>query len=97
MIAAADAVEAALGVVAVLAALTAVIKSGHWVYSTMKRIDDALTYVQHEMHFNGGSTMRDAVSRANRRLHRIEDALDIPHPEEEPPDEDHDDWHHPTD
>lgn len=84
---AADAVETALGVVAILAALTAVVRSLHWVYSTMKRIDDALTYVQHEMHFNGGTTMRDAVARANRRLHRIEEALDIPHPENEPADD----------
>jgi hypothetical protein len=81
---AADTVETALGVVAVLAALTAVVKSIHWVYSTMKRIDDALSYVQHEMHFNGGTTMRDAVARANRRLLRIEDALEIAHPEDEP-------------
>ena len=82
---AADVAAYAGVVVVVLAALTAIVKSLHWVYSTMKRIDDALSYVQHEMHFNGGTTMRDAVSRANRRLLRIEDALDIPHPEDEPP------------
>jgi hypothetical protein len=79
-----DIVGPALGIVAVLGALTAVIKSLHWVYATMRRIDQAMEYVQHEMHFNGGATMRDAVSRANRRLLRIEDALDIPHPEDEP-------------
>jgi len=39
----------------------------------MRRIEKAAIYVEQEMGFNGGSTIRDAVARIERRL-----GIDVP-------------------
>ena len=57
---------------AVLVALATIGKSIHWVYRWAQRIDDSLSYIEGEMRFNGGSTMRDAVKRIEQRLDEIE-------------------------
>jgi len=43
------------------------------VYRMMRRIEKAAIYVEQEMGFNGGSTIRDAVARIERRL-----GIDVP-------------------
>lgn len=59
-------------IAAVLVAIGVVGKSIHWVYRWAQRIDDSLSYIEGEMRFNGGSTMRDAVKRIEQRLDVIE-------------------------
>lgn len=39
--------------------------------------------IEHEVRTNNGSSLKDAVSRCERRLIRVEDALDLP-PTEKP-------------
>lgn len=39
--------------------------------------------IEHEVRTNNGSSLKDAVQRCERRLIRVEDALDLP-PTEEP-------------
>ena len=59
-------------VAAVLVAVGVIGKAAHWLYNWAQRIDGSLTYIQSEMSFNGGATMRDAVKRIETRLDRIE-------------------------
>lgn len=42
-----------------------------------------LAAIEHEVRTNNGSSLKDAVSRCERRLIRVEDALDLP-PTEKP-------------
>lgn len=51
-----------------LALLTGLGKVTHSVYRWMRRVEEALTYVEGEMRHNGGSTIRDAITRIDKRL-----------------------------
>lgn len=57
---------------AVLIALATIGKSAHWVYKWAQRIDDSLSYIEAEMRFNGGATLRDAVKRIEGQIGHIE-------------------------
>ena len=51
----------------VLFAICVIGRAIHWVYAWAKRIDASLTYIQGEMSFNGGASLRDE-SRETRDL-----------------------------
>lgn len=57
---------------AVLLAIAVITKSAHWLYKAAGRMEQSLSYIEGEMRFNGGSTMRDAVKRIEQRLDVIE-------------------------
>jgi len=57
---------------AVLVALGTIGKSVHWAYGFSKRIEASVNYIESEMRFNGGSTVRDAIGRIESRLAHIE-------------------------
>lgn len=59
-------------IAAVLIAVGVIGKAAHWLYRWAQRIDESLSYIEGEMRFNGGSTMRDAVKRIESRLDQIE-------------------------
>ena len=60
--------EYAAAAVAVLAATAALARVIWLVYRWARRIEGAITYVESEMKFNGGSTMRDSLLRIEREL-----------------------------
>jgi len=64
--------EYPITIAAVLTAAAAIGKAAHWVYRWMKRLDGSLAYIEKEMRFNGGTTMRDALKRIESRLTDIE-------------------------
>lgn len=41
----------------------------------LAEIREALTYVQRELSFNGGSSMRDAIQRIDIQVRRLDDRL----------------------
>jgi len=51
------------------------IKVGLGFYRWTRRIEASIGYVEAEMRFNGGSTIRDAVARIERRQSHIEQSL----------------------
>ena len=57
---------------AVLVAIGTIGKSIHWVYGFSKRIEASVNYIESEMRFNGGATVRDAIGRIEVRLAHIE-------------------------
>lgn len=59
-------------IAAVLVAVGVIGKAAHWVYKWAERIDGSLSYIEGEMRFNGGATMRDAIKRIERRVETIE-------------------------
>ncbi len=59
-------------VAAVLVAVGVIGKSAHWIYRWAQRIDTSLSYIEGEMRFNGGATMRDAIKRIEQRVEAIE-------------------------
>ena len=59
-------------VAGVIVALAVIGKAVHWVYRWAERIDSSLGYIESEMRFNGGSTMRDAVKRIESRIDHLE-------------------------
>jgi hypothetical protein len=69
---AADIYEYPAAIAAVIVALTVIGKAIHGVYGWAKRMDTSLTYIETEMRFNGGTTMRDAVKRIEQRLEVME-------------------------
>ena len=59
-------------IAAVLVAIGTIGKSIHWVYKFSNRIEASVSYIESEMSFNSGSTMRDAIGRIELRLAHIE-------------------------
>lgn len=57
---------------AIVVALGTIGKAVLWVYRFSKRIEASISYIESEMRFNGGSTIRDAVGRIEGRLDVIE-------------------------
>lgn len=47
----------------------------HPVYKWMNRIEKAITHVEQNMNNNGGSSMRDAIDRIEKRLTQVEDYI----------------------
>lgn len=66
--------EYPLIVAGIIGALMVIGKATHWVYEWTKRIDATLEYVSHEMRYNGGATMRDAIKRIDERMAALETA-----------------------
>lgn len=64
----------------VIVAVAVIGKAIHWIYAWAQRIDDSLSYIEQEMRFNGGSTMRDAVKRIEGRIDHLEGTLKETHP-----------------
>lgn len=64
-------------IVATLAASAGLGKLAFGFYRWTRRIEDSLAYVESEMRHNGGSTVRDAVTRIEHRQNRIEQHLGI--------------------
>lgn len=62
-------------IVALLAAAAGLGKAGLGFYRWTRRMEASLAYVESEMRFNGGTTVRDAVHRIEVRQTRIEQHL----------------------
>ena len=45
------------------------------IYKWMQRVEKALTHVESNMYNNGGSSLRDAVDRIEKRITVVEDYL----------------------
>ena len=56
---------------AVLIAFGVIGKSTHWIYKWAQRVEASQKYIEREMHFNAGSTLRDAVKRIEIRQEQI--------------------------
>ena len=63
-------------IAALIVALGVIGKGIHWVYLWAQRIDGSLSYIESEMRFNGGATLRDAVKRIEVRLSVMEQNQD---------------------
>ena len=67
---------------AVIVAIGTVGKAIHWMYRWAVRMEESQEYIEGEMRFNGGATMRDAIGRidkenviTNVRLRNLESHL----------------------
>lgn len=63
-------------IVVVCAAVAALCRGGLQLYRWCRRMEDILVYVDQEMRRNGGSTMRDAIARIDRRVAVLEEQAD---------------------
>lgn len=66
-------VVAAAGGLAVLAGLARATRN---LYRWCRHMETILTYVESEIRFNGGATMRDAIGRIERHLNFVDDKLE---------------------
>lgn len=67
-----DVMDAPAIAVAVLAVLGVLGRLLFGVYRFAKNLDDAVTYIRHEMELNSGRTMRDAINRIERKVDELE-------------------------